>query len=90
MHLFNYFYRKQIEMSCALLQKLLSILQPNQAFNKYSASIERSIHHPNDTVKSTILSEVNIANEILFIIFYFFFYALLIKKIFLVGKNVSH
>lgn len=50
--------QKQIDMSCALLQKLLSILQPNHAFNKYSVSIERSIHHPNDTVKSTILSEL--------------------------------
>lgn len=69
MKLFNFFYRTQIELSCSLLQKLLSILQPNHAFNKYSASIERAIHHPNDTVKSTILSEVNIVNGILFIIF---------------------
>ncbi|XP_060874928.1 26S proteasome non-ATPase regulatory subunit 5-like isoform X2 [Metopolophium dirhodum] len=55
----------QIEMSCALLQKLLSILPPNHAFNKYSASIERAIHHPNDTVKSTILSELEkmLAND---------------------------
>ncbi|XP_025207928.1 uncharacterized protein LOC112603532 isoform X2 [Melanaphis sacchari] len=57
--------QKQIEMSCALLQKLLSVLQPNYAFNKYSVSIERSIHHPNDTVKSTILLELEkmLAND---------------------------
>lgn len=46
-------------MSCSLIQKLLSVLPPNQAFNKYSVSIERSLNHPNDTVKSSILSEVN-------------------------------
>jgi hypothetical protein len=73
MHFF--FIRKQIEISCALLQKLLSVLQPSYAFNKYSVSIERSIHHPNDTVKSTILSEVNIVNVILGI--YCLFYVLL-------------
>ncbi|XP_060833754.1 26S proteasome non-ATPase regulatory subunit 5 isoform X1 [Rhopalosiphum padi] len=57
--------QKQIEISCALLQKLLSVLQPSHAFNKYSVSIERSIHHPNDTVKSTILSELEkiLAND---------------------------
>jgi len=70
MQSFNFFYRPQIELSCALLQKLLSILQPNHAFNKYSVSIERAIHHPNDTVKSTILSEVNIVKGISFIIFW--------------------
>lgn len=41
-----------------LLQKLLSILPSNDTFNKYSISIERALHHPNDVVKSTILSEV--------------------------------
>lgn len=57
--LFNYyFYRKQIEIACLLLKKLLSILLPKYAFNKYSISIERSLHHPSDVVKSTILSEV--------------------------------
>lgn len=47
-------------MSCSLLQKLLSILPPTHALNTYSVSIERSLHHPNNVVKSTILSEVNI------------------------------
>ncbi|KAF0754890.1 26S proteasome non-ATPase regulatory subunit 5-like, partial [Aphis craccivora] len=56
---------KQIEETCALLRKLLSVLQSNDVFNKYSVSIERSIHHPNDTVKSTILSllEKILAND---------------------------
>lgn len=60
------YFRKQIEMSCSLLQKLLSVLLPSQVFNKYSVSIERSLHHPSDVVKSSILSEVNIKDYILF------------------------
>ncbi|XP_050520531.1 26S proteasome non-ATPase regulatory subunit 5 isoform X2 [Daktulosphaira vitifoliae] len=49
---------KQIESSCLLLQKLLSVLPPNSALNRYSLSIERALQHPSDTVKSTILSEL--------------------------------
>ncbi|CAH1725177.1 26S proteasome non-ATPase regulatory subunit 5-like [Aphis gossypii] len=41
---------------CALLRTVLSVLQSNDVFNKYSVSIERSIRHPDDTVKSTVLS----------------------------------
>lgn len=53
-------------MSCSLLQKLLSVLLPSHVFNKYSVSIERSLHHPSDVVKSSILSEVSIMNYVLF------------------------
>jgi len=38
---------------------MLSITQPSTVFDKYSDSIERAIRHPDDIVKSTILSQVN-------------------------------
>lgn len=43
-----------------MLEKLLSVLLPHQVFNKYAVSIERSLHHPNYVVKSTVLAEVNL------------------------------
>lgn len=55
-----FYYRKQIDITCLLLQKLLPIIASKHAFNKYSVSIERSLNHPSETVKATILSEVNI------------------------------
>ncbi|XP_025404940.1 26S proteasome non-ATPase regulatory subunit 5 isoform X2 [Sipha flava] len=50
--------QKQIDITCLLLQKLLPILASKHAFNKFSVSIERSLKHPNETVKATILSEL--------------------------------
>jgi len=65
-----FYHRKQIEISCLLLQKLLSVLLPSYAFNKYSVSIERALHHPSDQVKFRILAEVIvIINYYLFIYF---------------------
>lgn len=69
-----------------MLEKLLSVLQPRQVFNKYAVSIESSLHHPNNVVKSTVLAEVNLILNIFctyhFYIFMFYLY--------LVRKNIDH
>lgn len=50
--------RNLIEISCLLLKKLLLVMSPKITLQKYSANIERSLRHPDDLVKSSILSEV--------------------------------
>ncbi|VVC35962.1 Hypothetical protein CINCED_3A014253 [Cinara cedri] len=50
--------KEQIENCCLMFKKLFSVLSSNQVFNKYSLSIERSLHHPDNIVKSTVLAEL--------------------------------
>jgi len=59
-----------MELTCSLLEKLLSVLSPNIIFEKYSNNIEHSLRHPHDIVKSSMLSNVNIVivyNNFIFI-----------------------